>query len=422
MSTAPNKDGTFRLLYVNADFRRADNWAGVRARQLVDALADHGVLVTAFPPSEELPGQQSTTTKRLGGLKDFIQGNLPTGLAIWLVEIWLFFGGALRSLWNAVRAIPLRGNLDAEVLLVRSRAYDWTPWLLGKILGLPVVQEVHSVFYVERAQRQGVPVEEAGGLLSRLELAQWRSAAGIWVNSMELKSIIVDSGIEPDKVHFVPFGVAQSPRQFSGKRPDEGVVRIAFVGSFYPWHGVQSLIRAFANIATEVPEATLVLIGDGIIKARCEAEVDELGLHDRVEFTGWLPRDQMVERLRQVDIGVAPYLAVEKFYFEPVKIFDYLAAGLPIIASSQGQVRDMLDGGVAGCLVPAGDEAALTRELILLCRDPVLRARMGAAARQRYLDHYTLAVTASQVIEVCAGALEQSVANPGGASSKGKLP
>jgi glycosyltransferase involved in cell wall biosynthesis len=420
VSTAPNKDGTLRLLYANSDFRRADNWTGVRARQLVDALTDRGVVVTTFPPSEGLPGQQSTTTKRLGGLKDFVQDNLPTGLTIWLVEIWLVFGGALRSLWNLVRAISARGNLNAEVLLVRPREYDWTPWLLARILGLPVVQEIHSVFYVERAQRWSAPAEGTGGLLSRLERAQWRSAAGVWVNSKELKSIIVDSGIDARKVHFVPFGVAQSPRQFPGERRDVGRVRIAFVGSFYPWHGVQSLIRAFAGMATEVPEATLVLIGDGIIKAQCEAEVEERGLHDRVEFTGWLPRDQMIERLREVDIGVAPYLAVENFYFEPVKIFDYLAAGLAVIASAQGRVRDMLDGGAAGCLVPAGDEAALTRQLILLCRDPALRARLGAEARQRYLDRYTLAATASQVIEICAGVLEQSAVNAGGASSKGK--
>lgn len=241
----------------------------------------------------------------------------------------------------------------------------------------------------------------------------------MWVNSMELKSLITDSGIEPEMVHFVPFGIAQSVRQFPGKRRDKGGVRIAFVGSFYPWHGVQSLIRAFANMATEVPEATLVLIGDGIIKAQCQAEVDELSLQDRVEFTGWLPRDQMVERLREVDIGVAPYLAVENYYFEPVKIFDYMAAGLPIIGSAQGRVRDMLDGGVAGRLVPAGDEAALTRELILLCRDPDLRAQLGAEARQRYLDHYTLATTVSQVVKVCTSvAQEQPVVTAGSVCSK----
>ena len=109
--------------------------------------------------------------------------------------------------------------------------------------------------------------------------------------------------------------------------------------------------------------------------------------------------------MRDAHIGVAPYLAVENFYFEPVKLFDYMAAGLAVIASAQGGVREMLECGVSGCLVPPGDEAALTRELTRLCQDPNLRARLGTAARQRYLDRYTLAATASHVVEVCADAV-----------------
>ncbi len=402
MSTAPSTDDALRLLYVNSHFRRADTWTGVRARQLVDALTNLGVSVTTFPPSEETPRQQATTTKPLGGLKDFVRDNLPLGLAVWLTEVWLVLGGPLRSLRNAVRAISLRRNLNADVILIRSQEYDWTPWLMGKILGLPVVQEVHGIYYVERSQRRGKPVGGRGGLLSRMEAAQWRSAAGVWVNSTELRSIIVDNGTAPERVHFVPFGIAQSPRQYPGDRPADGPVRIAYVGSFYPWHGIQSLIRAFANMAAEVTNATLVLMGDGIMRARCKADAEEMGLGGRIEFTGWMPWDHMVERLRDAHIGVAPYLAVENFYFEPVKIFDYMAAGLPVIASAQGQVREMLEDGVSGCLVPPGDEAALTRELTRLCRDPDLRARLSTQARQRYLDRYTLAATASRVVEVCA--------------------
>ncbi len=163
VSTARRTDDALRLLYVNSHFRRADTWTGIRARQLVDALTDHGVSVTTFPPSEETPGQQATPTKPLGGLKDFVRDNLPLGFAIWLVEVWLVVGGHLRSLRNAVWAISLRRNLNADVILIRSQEYDWTPWLMCKILGLPVVQEVHSISYLARSQRQGKPIGGYGG-------------------------------------------------------------------------------------------------------------------------------------------------------------------------------------------------------------------------------------------------------------------
>lgn len=400
---------TLRLLYVNSHFRRTDMWTGVRARHLVDSIANHGVLVSTFPPSTKKSGSRATTTKKMGGIKNFVRDKLPTGLAIWIIEGWLILSGALYSLRNALWAISIRGNANADVILIRAQEYDWTPWLIGKILGLPVVQEIHSVTYVGRSQRRGKPIGAHSGPLSRLEAAQWRSAAGMWANSPELISIILENGVAAERLHFVPFGVAESIRQFPGERPEQEQVRIAFVGSFYPWHGVQALIRAFSNLAREIPGASLVLMGDGIMRAKCEAEVNDLGLADRVEFTGWLTRDHMVERLRSVHIGVAPYLLVEKFYFEPVKIYDYMAAGLPIIASAQGRVTDMIEDGVSGCLVPPGDEAALTRELLRLCADRDVRTRLGAVARQQYLDHYTLDQTASRVREVCADAVRELV-------------
>jgi len=404
-----DNDRTLRLLYVNSHFQRADMWTGVRARQLVEALTDQGVSVTMFPPSEESSGQAPRTTKKMRGLKNLVRDKLPTAIAIWMVEIWLFFGGALRSFKNALRAISMRDVLEADVILIRSQEYDWTPWLMGKILGLPVVQEIHSISYVERSQRKGKPTGGHWGPLSRMEVGQWRSASALWVNSTELQKNIVSNGLAPESVQFFPFGIAESPRQFPGERTQDGLIQIAFVGSFYPWHGVQCLVRAFAKLADELPNASLVLMGDGIMRARCEQEVEELGLGNRIEFTGWLPRDHMIERLRDVHIGVAPYLAVENFYFEPVKIFDYMAAGLPVVASAQGRVREMLEGGTSGCLMPPGDEAALTTELKKLCRDPDSRKSLGRAARQRYLDKYTLAITASRVIEVCSDVIESPV-------------
>ncbi len=161
-----------RLLYVNSGLRRADIWTGVRARQLVDELVRQGASVSTFPHNTERHGREEDAAKQMGGLKDFVKDNFPAKLVLLFVEFWLMVSGAVRSLANTAHSLCRRRNLDADVILVRSKEYDWTPWLMSRFFKLPVVQEIHSVFHVERSQCWGKPVGEAGGCLSQLELKQ----------------------------------------------------------------------------------------------------------------------------------------------------------------------------------------------------------------------------------------------------------
>jgi glycosyltransferase involved in cell wall biosynthesis len=82
-----------------------------------------------------------------------------------------------------------------------------------------------------------------------------------------------------------------------------------------------------------------------------------------------------------MDIGVAPYTAQDGFYFSPLKVAEYLAAGLPVVVSDQGDLREIV--GDAGVLVPPDDVAALAAALARLVRDPSLRRTLSTAARLR---------------------------------------
>jgi glycosyltransferase involved in cell wall biosynthesis len=89
-----------------------------------------------------------------------------------------------------------------------------------------------------------------------------------------------------------------------------------------------------------------------------------------------------------MDAGIAPYPATSRFYFSPLKVLEYMAAGLPVVASRLGQIAELVEDGRSGILCPAGDAAALAGALDALRRDPALRARLGAAgceaARRRH--------------------------------------
>jgi glycosyltransferase involved in cell wall biosynthesis len=286
--------------------------------------------------------------------------------------------------------------------------YDWTPWLVARILGRPLVLEVHSPYFLERKLRG----RNASRLSRWLERTHWTQAERIWVNSRELRSIVVENGIAPDHVRFIPFGVRLRPA--SRRVPvDTRSLQIVFAGSFYPWHGVAELLEAVSIARARVPGLRLRLIGDGITRVRNEQQARDLGLEDVVEFTGWQPHEKVEQQLADADVGVAPYLAVDRFYFEPVKVLDYMAAGLAVVASEQGGVAGILEHGKNGLLVPPGDVPALAEAFIKLARDISLRERLGVEAREKIAAGATWQLTAKRVRSLCEEAM---ISSPGTAA------
>ena len=106
-----------------------------------------------------------------------------------------------------------------------------------------------------------------------------------------------------------------------------------------------------------------------------------------MQFTGAVAPDAIPGLLASMDIAVAPYPPLAHFYSSPLKVYEYMAAGLPIVASRIGQVGEIIQDGVTGLLVAPGDSAAFTKALIRLQNDPELRQQLGANARESVSEH-----------------------------------
>lgn len=206
---------------------------------------------------------------------------------------------------------------------------------------------------------------------------------------------IVHCGVVPDSYGRAP----DAPR---GKR-------LIFVGRLAAVKGVPVLIEAFERLAARHPEARLEIVGDGPERARAEARVAERGLGHAVSFLGYQSAEAVSGLLARADCLVLPSFAEGV----PVVLMEAMASGLPVVASRVAGVQELVEDGVSGFTVPAGDVETLVARLDQLLSDPDLCERMGAAGRAKVraeFDQGAEAVWLGQIVEgALAGALPASL-------------
>jgi len=395
------------LLYMNPSLTHFGSAPGTWGRQVVRELREAGAEVVTLPAIPSGNGAGNVSGGPMGALKRFVKEKLPIRIGSLLIEYYMLARGLMRTMVWSWRVWRRRHQLNPDVVLGRTLEYEWTPWIVAAILKRPLMLEVHSPFYMERRMRG----RGESRILRWLECAQWRRAARIWVNSRELESIIASNGIAPERIRFIPFGVRLDKFPERAPRANNRPVQIIFVGSFFEWHGIAELLQAFAAARKRNNGIHLRLVGDGVVRSSSEKLVQSLGLGDSVEFTGWLAPEEVVEYLKQADIGAAPFLKLERFYFDPAKILEYMAAGLAIVSTEQGRIGEMVQHGENGLLVPPGAVEPLAEALVQLAEDKELRERLGTAARTKLAREYTWEITAKRVL----GLADEAVASAGAA-------
>jgi glycosyltransferase involved in cell wall biosynthesis len=175
------------------------------------------------------------------------------------------------------------------------------------------------------------------------------------------------------------------------RRP--GSVLAVFAGAFRAWHGAVHLVRAVRRLRAEGRlDVDAVFIGDGPELARTRSEAANL---DGVTFTGAVAHGMMPACLAAADIGVAPF-DVEAhpplqlgFFWSPLKVFEYMAAGLPVVAPDIPRLARIVGQEGAGLLYDQRDAGALAAALARLAIDTDGRRQMGAAARERVCREFS---------------------------------
>ncbi|WP_425307574.1 glycosyltransferase family 4 protein [Ammonicoccus fulvus] len=183
---------------------------------------------------------------------------------------------------------------------------------------------------------------------------------------------------------------------------------VAFVGTFRPWHAPDLLVAAATRLTERGTPVKLLLVGDGPNLAETVETARAAGVE--VEATGAVDHAAVPGLLARADIACAPYPAGEA-YFSPLKVIEYLGAGLPTVASAIADLPEQIRPGEA-LLVPPGDLAALTTALGELASDPVRRAALGAAGRAAAVERFTWRAVVDGVLDAVDSSINSPIDSP----------
>ncbi|MDM9382256.1 glycosyltransferase family 4 protein [Chlorogloeopsis sp. ULAP01] len=304
----------------------------------------------------------------------------------------------------------LAHNLDLRLALEQAGRFDlvyeryslwsFTAMQYAHTQGIPGVLEVNAPLIEEQAtHRSLIHWQEAEAVARRV----FSTATVIIAVSEGVADYLRRYPQTQGKVHIVPNGV--NPERFplhqSPALPSNNFT-IGFVGTMKPWHGLPTLVNAFAQLHDHHPHTRLLIVGDGPERSQLEADFIYAGIRDAVEFTGKVLPSDVPGLLASMDVAVAPYPNDPNFYFSPLKVYEYMAAGLPVVASRIGQLQALINDGVNGILYEPGNSQQLTNWLDHLWQHPWLRTQLGQNARATVLRSHTWEQSVERILSLTA--------------------
>lgn len=373
-----------RILLVN-DYGTPDGGAEIQIHRLRQLLRERGHDARLFTTGMDSPGERNTADYKCTGTKSSFRTLLQTA------NPWAYF-----RLKDVIR------EFKPDMVHVKIFLTQMSPLIL------PLLKDVASVYHVawyrpicptgtkmlpggsgctfkagSVCYTEGcIPARDWVPLMLQLGLFKsWHRVFGsIMANSEWVRKRLMEQGIEP--VEVLHYGV-ESVREETTLSKEPTAV---FAGRLVKEKGADVLLRAFGKVSAKVPDAKLIIAGDGAERKNLEALAAELDLTHSVRFIGQLSQEKMNNALKGAWAQVIPSLWDEPF---GIVAIEAMARGTAVIASSSGGLSEIVEDGVCGFLVPPGNAEALSEKLTALLTDKRLASSMAAAARKSATERFS---------------------------------
>ena len=300
-----------------------------------------------------------------------IRRHLP-GWASELAELGYAAPATLRLARAAAEFAP-------DFIYERANLFHVAGRVVAARRGIPLLLEVNAPLAHERARFGGLSLPR---LAAGTEHFAWRGADRVLPVTQVLGDMVAAAGVPRERITVVPNGIHLEEFPEPALRPPGEIVTLGFVGFVRDWHGLDGVLRGIAGW-TGHTRLALVVVGEGPARPGLEALARELGIADRVRFTGLADRAAIPGHLAGFDIALQP-AAVP--YASPLKVFEYMAAARAIVAPDQPNLREVLVHERDALLFDPAEAGAFWRAVERLAGDAALRVRLGEAARRTVLE------------------------------------
>ncbi|MGQ9728965.1 MAG: glycosyltransferase family 4 protein [Candidatus Fervidibacter sp.] len=294
-----------------------------------------------------------------------------------------------RRLFHCVREI-LRVGKRTDVIYANGIYLETA--LANKLLRKPLVMKIVGDEAWERATRKKWTDDNfedfqvkgqswRAELLKRMRSWYVKQADKIITPSQYLARWVERWGISKERIEVIYNAVEPMDKIKPASVPLQTPLKAVTVGRLVPWKRVDGILEAVAQI----PELGLVVVGDGPERARLERKAASLGISERVYFAGQLSREETLSLMATCDI----FVLNSTYEGLPHVVLEAMALGLPVVATAVGGTPEVVKDGETGMLV-LGQNGTVKASLSILTHDPVLRRRLGEAARQWVSEHFSM--------------------------------
>jgi colanic acid/amylovoran biosynthesis glycosyltransferase len=225
----------------------------------------------------------------------------------------------------------------------------------------------------------------------------------VLVRSESLRRALVDLGCDPKKIEIQRTGIPLEEFPFRERAiPKNGEWQFVQAGRLIEKKGLPVTLRAFSTFLKQHPNATLKIAGEGPLLPELQNFARELGVTNRVSFTGFVSQEQ----LREIYYGSHIFLHPSQTGLDgnqegiPNSMLEAMATGLPVFATKHGGIPEAIENGVSGVLVPERDDEALAQALLNAAQDPDFLSRIGHAGAEAVQKNFDLSTQAQRLEEI----------------------
>lgn len=298
--------------------------------------------------------------------------------------------------------------------------------MVYELNGIP--EDESSLFRTKNGKRNRFQQEKKSGLSFSKAQFTMRSRLKLFILKKALefsdRIIAVTPGIKTnlEKAHSIPgekIIVVSNGANTSLFKPldqrdcrreldlDPELFYVCFVGNLAPWQGIEYLVNAAPSILSRFPECRFLIVGDGVMKNELLELSRELGVEDMFIFTGVVAYDRVPKYINASDVCTAPFIFARnaKIGLSPLKLYEYMACGKPVVASNISGVSDVLETSKGGFPVLPESPDALSEAVLKLLENPDLRNKMGSKGLSYVTENYSWYSVAIKVDRVCKSGL-----------------